>query len=869
LPPVEGLASKVATFLERHSGAVALTLLVLTGLLFIPMFALSPKEQASGEPGGAVFDLRDEVDDLFPPRTHPTFLIVEARNGDMLSAEPLRELYRNEQKLRQSAIGQEYLYRRYDADLDRPVHGLFTMADAVRAVLRLDPRLNTTLEAASDEQVKLAVHQVLASPEMQGLRGSLSQMATVERRVVAGQEIDYWASPALLVVVTADNEKLGGGSLSIMVGGGPGVLKKERFNRDVQALLRGDQKSFRLWGVAIDINLESQDEGRTAVPFIMATVVGVLAVVGISLRSVRTVLLTALGLGILIVWLKGVSNIIGLKSSLILDLIVPIAMISLGVDYAIHAQHRYREESYRGQGPRRAFVLGFRRVLGALVLAMLTTTVAFLANIASGIEMIIGFGIGAGMAVVFAFLILGIFVPLLQMRLDARRGATPAWTVPQGDRVAYGNSPRPIPDWGGSRRGFLLVSLIPSLARRRVPVLVVTGMVTLVALFFALKLEPQMDAKEFFNPRSDFVVGLDKLDEHMGQTTGEPAIIYIRGELSHPEVLRHIKEWLGSLRQNPYVGKDDEGEISIQGTTLFILLKRVVDNEYARRAIQSATGVEIVDADGDGLPDTQAQIKAAYDYMVEHGIPLNERALVYDRSQIRETLYYNPGEPEAATQILVGLPGTREQSVVAAARQALIENIWELEQNPRISFAGLTGSPFIREAILKATSRSLMRSFPIAVVGCFLLVTLAMRSLKFGIVTVIPIGLVVAWLYAFMYLMGYHLNFVTATIAAVSMGVGIDYSIHMTQRFRQELVAAEDKVQALKQATSGTGVALTASAASSILGFAIMSFAPMPMFSTYGILTATMILMAAVAALLVLPSLLLLVTPGRSPGGLR
>ena len=55
-----------------------------------------------------------------------------------------------------------------------------------------------------------------------------------------------------------------------------------------------------------------------------------------------------------------------------------------------------------------------------------------------------------------------------------------------------------------------------------------------------------------------------------------------------------------------------------------------------------------------------------------------------------------------------------------------------------------------------------------------------------------------------------------------------------------------------------------ASAATSVLGFAIMAFAPMPMFSSYGVLTAIMIFMAAVASLLVLPSLLLLVTPAEA-----
>ena len=50
---------------------------------------------------------------------------------------------------------------------------------------------------------------------------------------------------------------------------------------------------------------------------------------------------------------------------------------------------------------------------------------------------------------------------------------------------------------------------------------------------------------------------------------------------------------------------------------------------------------------------------------------------------------------------------------------------------------------------------------------------------------------------------------------------------------------------------------------SSLASFSIRGFVPMPMFSAYGILTATMIFMAAAAALLVLPSLLMLVAPGR------
>tara|TARA_B100000470_G_C19612754_1_gene311834 strand:- start:268 stop:615 length:348 start_codon:yes stop_codon:yes gene_type:complete len=112
-----------------------------------------------------------------------------------------------------------------------------------------------------------------------------------------------------------------------------------------------------------------------------------------------------------------------------------------------------------------------------------------------------------------------------------------------------------------------------------------------------------------------------------------------------------------------------------------------------------------------------------------------------------------------------------------------------------------------------------------------------------------------------MYIGGFALNFVTATIGALSIGVGIDYSIHMTERFREELRRSPDKLTALRQASRGTGVALVASATSSIVGFAIIGFAPMPMFSSYGQLTALMIFLALTASLIVLPPLLFFVTP--------
>ena len=925
-----GPLAKVADVLDRYSGRFILAAVGLTLLLILPLLAMAPENEASVDPGGDVFELQDDIDDRFESLIHGNGYIVEARGEDVLTQAVLWELYQNTQELLaadergelapEELPAQTYLYQAFDTDTNRAFTGLNTLADEVQKVLS-EPAFGTTLELATDDQVKLAVHILFSSPDSSGLKDFLSVEAESKKRVVGGREIDYWTSPALIFGVIADNGKLGGVSGS---GGGISAdesdLDKEEFNRNVQRVLRGDESTYRLWGIAIDQNLEAEDEGKTAGIFVMFTVITALAVVGISLRSYWAMALTGAGLGALMIWLKGISNLVGLEGGLVIGLIVPIAMIALGVDFAVHAIRRYQEEKDMGYHPRRALRVGFAGVLGALVLAMLSDGIAFLSNASSGIEAIIHFGIAAGIAAASSFVVLGVVVPLATMRIDRLRrprsgsaslvskivtllgsagltvligtsvlllvvGLTiPGVVILLANTVGFLVIPTMIMRWrnrglelqGGivtSSRAVQreeakfswLVPVVTGLARYRSLVLLVMAGITAASVVLALRLDPELDVKDFFDRNSDFVVGLDKLDEHIAGRSGEPGIIYIKGDLTDPKALAAIQQLINKLGDNPYVGRDADGALSVEDN-VFSVLERITGSAYARGQVTQANGLEITDRDGDGIPDSKQQVKATYDYIIQNGVPLDESTLVYDVGQVRGGLFHDPsGGEENVTVLVVGTPGTREQTVVKAAREALMKDLEVLRQNLLITRVGLTGSPFIREGQLDATTNSLQTSLPIAAAAALVLLLLTMRSIRYAVVTVVPVGLVVAWLYALMYVIGFSLNFVTASIGAISIGVGIDYSIHMTERFREELRRAETKVQALRQAANGTGVALMASAVSSMVGFTILGFAPMPMFSSFGFLTAIMIFLALAASLVVLPSLLLLVTPEKVP----
>lgn len=908
----------VSQSLERYSGWVILAFALLTSTLIFPTIYMAPSDLASTEPGGEVFDLRDEVDAKLASSVYPSAYVIESRTGNVLTQPALLELWNNQQTLQEmdkngelapsSVPNQPLLSRSFSSDLGEGFTGITTVANAVDEILRLHPLLRTDLYSASEAQVQFAIHALLDNPSTAGIADQFSVQATSRKDVVLGREIDVWSSPALTVLVVADNEALGGGSRSIGLATDEATLNRERFARKVQEVLRGSEETIQVWGIAIDINLSSEEQGSSAGLYITLTVIAALAVVGLTLRSYWATALTAVGIGWLMVWLKGLSALVGIKGGLVVELIVPIAMVSLGVDFAVHAARRYQEERRQGLIPNKALRVGMTGVLGALSLAMLSDGIAFLSNVPSGIEAVVQFGLAAGIAVFSAFTVLGIVMPLALMRLEhlslssepvgvplrvaAAIGATSAigsaviilvavnlqigisliglatvifigapcvylssgrWNRPRRDS----DEPTATAIRQPSRTEFATSKVVVGLARKRLILLPAVALVTTVCVVFATRLEAEFDVKDFYAADSDIVIALDKLDEHIGDRSGEGGTLFIEGDLTQPEALIELRGLIERLSDNPYVGTEFDGSPSVFERHVLEFVELATGNSYTRRDIEAATGIQISDADSNLIPDEASQLQAIYLHIRENGIPINETDLIYSADAVRTSLYFDPQDPNATIAIfIVGIPGTRQQSVIGPAASALMQDLAPLNASGRFSRLGLTGSPFVRDAELTATVRNLRTSLPIAIVATFLLLVLALRSVRYALVTVIPIGLVVTWLYALMYLLGFSLNFVSATIGAVSVGVGIDYSIHMTERFREEFSKTPDRMAALDLASRGTGVALLGSAGSSIVGFTIMGFAPMPMFSTYGILTALMIFFALSAALFVLPSLL-------------
>ncbi|MGI9623740.1 MAG: MMPL family transporter, partial [Acidimicrobiales bacterium] len=368
---------------------------------------------------------------------------------------------------------------------------------------------------------------------------------------------------------------------------------------------------------------------------------------------------------------------------------------------------------------------------------------------------------------------------------------------------------------------------------------------------------------------SDAVQSLELYEDHFGESSGTGSgFIYIEGDLTEPDVLASIDAVIPELDaaeaidESDYLSRDLNGNVTLRQDNAVSIVQTAV----AAPTAMAAAGIEVTDTNGDGLPDTASQVTAIYDLAFTEGISTDDGFVAYEPDSVTELLWTD-GAGTYATLVMVGIPTFTDDAIILDARSGLDDAATTLETSTAgnvLDVVSVSGEAITSQDRLDAFTKAMLLALPVALVLCTLLAAFFMHSIRYGVAAVLPILLVVGWVYGFMWLADYKINVVTATIAAIAIGVGIDYSAHFTMRFREEFENEPSRFPALRRAGEGTGGALAVSALSSVIGFSVMAFAPMPIFVTFGTLTAVTITFSLLVSLMVLPSILLVVTRRRS-----
>ena len=184
--------------------------------------------------------------------------------------------------------------------------------------------------------------------------------------------------------------------------------------------------------------------------------------------------------------------------------------------------------------------------------------------------------------------------------------------------------------------------------------------------------------------------------------------------------------------------------------------------------------------------------------------------------------------------------------------------------------ATATGQPIVFEIVQQQLLDTVIESLLITLGATFAFLMFAYRlahgSATLGVVTLLPVAFSVSWILGTMYLLGMPFNVLTGMITSLTVGLGVAYSIHLSERYNVELGRRDTIWEAMRTSVTGTGGALLGSAATTVGGFGVLVFAILPALQQFGIITGLTIVYAFLASVVVLPSLLVLWTRYLGPG---
>jgi uncharacterized protein len=163
---------------------------------------------------------------------------------------------------------------------------------------------------------------------------------------------------------------------------------------------------------------------------------------------------------------------------------------------------------------------------------------------------------------------------------------------------------------------------------------------------------------------------------------------------------------------------------------------------------------------------------------------------------------------------------------------------------------------------LSAMSESQNRSIIITLIAALLLLVgyygVTQRQPLLGVLTMVPSTLSATWVIGSMWLLGLSFNVLTSTIAALAIGIGVPYGIHITHRFVEDRRRYAGVDEAMRQPMLHTGGALAGSAITTAVGFGVLVLGSLTPIQQFGGVTAMTILYALIGGALVQPSLLVL-----------
>jgi predicted RND superfamily exporter protein len=455
-----------------------------------------------------------------------------------------------------------------------------------------------------------------------------------------------------------------------------------------------------------------------------------------------------------------------------------------------------------------------------IIYTVLTTVCAFLSLVFSGIKPIIDFGWMMTFGLITSFIITFTLLPTLLSFVS-------------------NNIVEIKKDKGSKITSFFGKISIDN----KKTIFALTGLVVILSIIGISRLEVENSFINYFNKNTEIYKGMKLIDEKLGGTTSLDVI------LKFPN-----KESSESMEDDEF---EDWGDEDNQDNEKYWFTKDKIDRIQAvhnyldglsavGKVLSFSSIIEVATQLNNNKPLGTLEMGVLYSKIPES----------IKRDVINPYISIKDNEARISLRIIDSQDGLRRNDLINQINYDL-ENKLKLNKDE----FKLAGVLILFNNLLQSLFKSQILTLGLVMVGIFAMFVILFKNIKLSLIGVVPNFIAAFFILGIIGLLGIPLDMMTITIAAITIGIAVDNSIHYIYRFKEEFLKTQNYNQTLKICHSTVGVAILNTSITIVFGFSILVFSKFIPTIYFGVFTGIAMLLAMISVLTLLPSLILISKP--------
>ena len=503
-------------------------------------------------------------------------------------------------------------------------------------------------------------------------------------------------------------------------------------------------------------------------------------------------------------------------------------LLIITISLIIHLIVRYQDlnQSRPGQDQKQLV----RQTVGFMVLpcfyTSITTIVAFCSLLVSGIRPVIDFGWTMTIGISLAFVLNFTFFPAALVLLS-----------PEISRS------------GKDKTRIFTLAIAAFIKRHQKIILCGSFLLAVVSIIGISKLEVENRFIDHFKSNTEIYKGMQVIDRKLGGTT--PLNIVMNPDQKYFDYLKEVEQNKEEDFDDPFADEGDEAEKN------FWFNSNMLDR------------VEKIHDYLEGLPEVGKVQSISTLIKVFTQLDKGRKPDDYDLVLIRKLMpenvkdsLVNPYLSEDANQIHINMrliesdPNLRRSDLIEKIRKHLVE---ELKFAPEtIKFTGMV---VLYNNMLQSLYRSQILTIGVVVFAIMVMFMILFRSFSLALIGIIPNLLAAGTVLSLMGWLGIPLDMMTITIAAITVGIAVDNTIHYIHRFQKEFKVDQNYLMTMDRCHGSIGKAMYYTSVTITLGFSILALSDFMPTIYFGLLTGAAMVIALLGALTLLPLLIVVFRP--------